>query len=210
MPLYKEWEIGDHGLAAIWKIEEPESYFYDRTGISPDIKHDKRRIEHLAGRFLLRYLKEDFPLHSIYKDEHDKPRLENNEFFFSISHSWPYVAAIIDPYMEAGIDIQSWHPNIDRIKNKFLSLQEQEMLNHDPKLITLSWSAKEAAYKWNGRRGVDFIAHLPISRLAYADNFINIEINSITKGVSAKISLKSFTDKDFSCAYVVFDASQAI
>src|ERR1035437_1747349 len=108
MPLYKEWNVGDDGVAAIWKIEEPESFFKERTGLESGIKNEKRRIEYLAGRFLLKHLEEEFPLHTIQKDEHDKPRIDNNHFFFSISHSWPYIAVVVDPLSEAGIDIQTW------------------------------------------------------------------------------------------------------
>ena len=162
MPLYKEWKIEDHGLAAIWKVEEPESFFIEHTGMIADMKLERRRIEHLAGRFLLKHLEADFPLQGITKDEHDKPRLENDAFFFSISHSWPYIAAVVDPYYEAGIDIQTWHARIERIQHKFLSAEEQILFQNDPKLITLAWSAKEAVYKWNGKRGVEFIEDIPI------------------------------------------------
>src|SRR5271156_3599313 len=151
MPLLKEWNIGPYGLAAIWKTEEPESFFREATGIDTDIKNDKRRIEHLAGRYLLRHLEEDFPIHGIKKDIHDKPRIDNDEFRFSISHSWPYIAAVINPFAEAGIDIQTWNPRIQDIQHKFLSADEQEMFQNDTKLLTLAWCAKEAAYKWNGK-----------------------------------------------------------
>src|ERR1700749_152451 len=98
MPLYREWSISHHALAAIWKIDEPESFFTERTGIIKDIKNEKRRMEHHAGRFLLKHLKEDFPLLNIVPDVEDKPRIDNNEYYFSISHSWPYVAAVIDSH----------------------------------------------------------------------------------------------------------------
>lgn len=61
MPLFREWSSDKYSLAAIWKIEEPESFFTERTGITSDIKNEKRRMERLAGRFLLKYLKNDFP-----------------------------------------------------------------------------------------------------------------------------------------------------
>jgi phosphopantetheinyl transferase (holo-ACP synthase) len=203
MPLFKEWNIGDHALAAIWKVEEPESFFKDVTGLEVDIKSEKRRIEHLAGRFLLKHLEEDFPLWNIGKDEHDKPRVDDNKFFFSISHSWPYVAAVIDPYEEAGIDIQTWHPNIQRIQHKFLSPEEQEMFQNDPQLLTLAWCAKEAAYKWNGRRGVDFIEHLPISFFANKPENKEIIIYFKLSGMPKMIVIENIISIDFACSYVV-------
>jgi len=202
MPLYKEWNIGAHALAAIWKIEEPEAFFQEQTQIATDIRNDRRRIEHLAGRYLLRHLKEDFPLFAIGKDEHDKPRLSNNEFFFSISHSWPYVAAVIDPHSEAGIDIQTWHPNIERIKHKFLSPREQELLSDDPRMLTLAWAAKEAAYKWNGKRGVDFIDHLPIDFFNVKENNYEIMINFKLSTLPQIIFIENIITTDFACCYV--------
>ncbi len=202
MPLLKEWEIGDHGLAAIWKIEEPESFFRAQTGIESAIKNEQRRIEHLAGRFLLKHLKEDFPLHTISKDEHDKPRIEDNDRFFSISHSWPYVAAVIDPYNEAGIDIQTWHDKIERIQHKFLSPEEQYLFNNDPQLLALAWSAKEAAYKWNGKRGVDFIEHLPITYFGNKGANYEMTIYFKLSGMPKMIFIESIINTDFACSYV--------
>lgn len=201
MPLYKEWNIGDHGLAAIWKIEEPEVFFKAQTGLEPVIKNQQRRMEHLAGRFLLQQLKADFPILDIDKDEHDKPRIANNEYFFSISHSWPYIAVVIDARNEAGIDIQTWHPSIARIQHKYLSATEQEMFPDD-QLLTLAWCAKEAVYKWNGRRGIDFIDHMPIAFFEENGNYSKITINLQSSTIAQSIFIESFMSADFACSYV--------
>jgi phosphopantetheinyl transferase len=210
MPLYKEWEIGDHGLAAIWKVEEDEAFFIERTGMTSDMKNERRRIEHLAGRFLLKHLEADFPLHQINKDEQDKPRIDNNAFFFSISHSWPYIAAVIDPYEEAGIDIQTWHPRIEQIQHKYLSAEEQELFKNDPKLLTLAWSAKEAVYKWNGKRGVDFIEHLPIEVFNKNAPNLNITIYSKANKMPRMVFVENIINTYFTCSYVVFAQDWAI
>lgn len=207
MALYREWASDPYSLAAIWKIEEPESFFVERTGIShSEIKNDKRRIERVAGRFLLKHLKEDFPLLNIKPDEHDKPRVDNNEYYFSISHSWPYVAAVVSPYVEAGIDIQCWHPRIEKIQNKFLSPREQEMVGKDPRYITLAWSAKEAVYKWQGRRGIEFIEHLPIISFPINIENENIIINTQLTTPKHIISAKPLLEADFSCVYIYHDS----
>ena len=168
MPLFREWSPDAHSLAAIWHIEEPEDFFLaiDSVRGAVDLRsipHPRRRLEHLAGRYLLQHLQEDFPLHHILKDRHDKPRLPENRYFFSISHSHPYVAAVISDSRDCGIDIQVWHPRIGRISHKFLSPEESALCGEDPRMLTLAWCGKEAAYKWNGRRGADFIHDLPIS-----------------------------------------------
>ncbi len=210
MPLYKEWEIGNHGLAAIWKVEEPESFFTEQTGMQSDMKNERRRIEHLAGRFLLRHLEKDFPLHQITKDQHDKPRIDNDAFLFSISHSWPYIAAVIDPYDEAGIDIQTWHPRIGQIQHKFLSAEEQEIFRNDDKLITLAWSAKEAVYKWNGRRGVDFIEHIPVEFFNNRPPNYNMTIYFKASSIPKMVYVENIIDIDFTCSYVTHAQDWAI
>ena len=209
MALYKEWEPGTHSLAAIWKIEEPESFFREATGLNSEIKNEKKRIEHLASRYLLKHLEEDFPLHQIRKDEHDKPRIEQNEFFFSISHSWPYVAAMIDPRGEVGIDIQTWHPRITDIRNKYLSAGEQETFN-DATLLTVAWTAKEAAYKWNGRRGVDFIQHLPIENFMRNGENSGMTIYFKLSKVPQMIFIENIITTDFTCSYVRYAQDWAI
>ena len=202
MPLIQEWSVGPYAMAAIWKVEEPEAFFKEATGLDPDIKNERRRIEHLAGRYLLQHLEEDFPLHTIAKDEHDKPRIDKNKYFFSISHSWPYIAVVVDPFGEAGIDIQTWHPRIGDIRHKFLSAEEQELFKNDPKLLTLAWSAKEAVYKWNGRRGVDFIEHLPISYFDNKEGYYGLTIYFKLSPVPKMIFVENIMTDDFACAYV--------
>ncbi len=202
MPLYKEWKNDTYSLSAIWKIEEPESFFIERTGMQSDIKNHKRRIERLAGRFLLKHLKEDFPLFNIYPDKHDKPRLDDNLYYFSISHSWPYVAAMVSPNVEAGIDIQVWHPNIERIQHKFLTDKELILTRNNPKLITLAWCAKEAAYKWQGRRGVEFVDHLVMQKLEQRDSEYKIDIYCPLTINNLTCNLVGIIEPDFALSIV--------
>ena len=201
MPLFKEWNIGAHALAAIWKIEEPETFFNGHTGLASSIKNEKRRIEHLAGRFLLKHLKHDFPLHDIHKDEHDKPYVQNG-FFFSISHSWPYAAAVIDPYAQVGIDIQTWNQNIGQIQTKFLSQAEQQIFRNDAKLLTAAWSAKEAVYKWHGKRNVEFIEDLPITFFEAGPELCKMTINFQLSLPLQNVYLENIINIDFACSYV--------
>lgn len=203
MPLYREWSVGHDSLAAIWKIDEPEAFFTERTGVVSDIKSEKRRMEFLAGRFLLKYLKQDFPLLNIRPDGQDKPRIDDNQYLFSISHSWPYVSVIISPYQECGIDIQTWHERMTLLQHKYLSPDEQGLFNNDPKMLTLAWSAKEAAYKWQGMRGVEFIDHLELNFLEEKDEKYNINIFLNLTSPNRLLTLEGTIEPDFSCVYVV-------
>lgn len=210
MPLYKEWSVGHDSLAAIWKIDEPEAFFTERTGIAPDIKNEKRRMEHLAGRFLLKHLKHDFPLLNIRPDEHDKPRIDENQYYFSISHSWPYVAAIVSPYHECGMDIQVWHERMTLLQHKYLTSDEQAFFNNDPQMLTMAWSAKEAAYKWQGMRGVEFTDHLILNYLEKKQEYYNINIFLNLTTPNKLLTLEGYIEADFSCVYVVDSQDWAI
>ena len=159
-------------------------------------------MERLAGRFLLKHLEEDFPLLNIRPDEHDKPRIDNNEFYFSISHSWPYVAAVVSPYVECGIDIQCWHPRMEALQHKFLSVGEQGYFGNDPKLITLAWSAKEAAYKWQGRRGVEFADHLQITQFSEIEHNYYFDIYLQLTHPQMQIQAQGIVKQDFACAFI--------
>lgn len=212
MPLYQEWSPDDHSLAAIWHIDEPEDYFLDRTGISSAIAHPRKRIEHLCGRHLLQHIKSDFPLLHIAPDQHDKPRLPQNRYFFSISHSYPYVAAVISDREECGIDIQIWKARIAQIAYMYLSQAEQVLCAPPdaepyPELLTLAWSVKEAVYKWWGRRGVEFIDDLPIRNMLLPGDIYppafstEIGIDMTCFGVS--VQPKAFIYRDFSLSLIV-------
>ena len=203
MPLYREWEPDAHSLAAIWQMEEAESFFVEKTGIQSDIKSAKRRIERLAGRFLLQYLKEDFPLHHIYSDAQDKPRIPEDRYFFSISHSYPYVAAMISDKAECGIDIQVWHRRMLALQHKFLSPSEQSFFGNDEQLITLAWDAKEAAYKWLGQRGIDFIEHLPIQSFKNLDDYYFFELLVGLPGGQRRLSIEAFLTDEFGLAFTI-------
>ena len=202
MPLIKEWESDPFSLAAIWKIEEPESFFTDQTGIVSDIKNEKRRIERQAGRFLLKHLKNDFPLLDIAPDASDKPRIPQNSYFFSISHSFPYIAAVVSPYAEAGIDIQCYHPRILKLQHKYLSEHEQKFTHNDSRLTTLAWCAKEAAYKWQGKRGVEFIDHLPILLWEDEKEKTHIKINLELTNPKWLLDLEGFVNEEFALSIV--------
>ena len=203
MPLHRQWQPDTHSLAAIWRIAEPEAFFNDATGLFAEGIHaEKRRLEHLSGRFLLRHLKQDFPLLSIAKDEHDKPRLPLNRYHFSISHSFPYVAAIVSDRYECGLDIQCFREGMLRLQHKFLSEAEQAYFGNNEKLLTMAWCAKEAAYKWQGRRGVEFIEHMPIISTAVKTGSAQFLIRLPLLPDCPEIPINGWLEEDFAFAVV--------
>ncbi len=207
MALIRLWNADRHSLAAIWKIEEPESFFRERLNHLefPEISLERRRLERWAGRYLLRQLRADFPLGDIAADEEDKPRIQGNPLYFSISHSWPYVGVILNSQSEVGIDIQCWHPRIDRLQHKFLSPEEQCLVGpRATKRLHLAWSVKEAAYKWAGSRGLRFAEDILIRDIREKPDSYAIRVDLIRSGIKHRLFVEGRLEADYSLAYVVY------
>lgn len=61
MALFYQQNINESTCLAIWKIEEPEDFFLQRVTLQREITHPNKRLQHLAGRYLLPFLFPDFP-----------------------------------------------------------------------------------------------------------------------------------------------------
>lgn len=163
MPIFFQHSIDDTTRLGIWKIEENETFFKGNVPLHRDVTHPHKRLQHLAGRFLLQFLFADFPYHLIQVADTRKPYLPGEEYHFSISHCGDYAAAIVSKDKRVGVDIEIPVEKIERIRDKFLSPEEQALLlNGDLKQLTALWSAKEAVFKWYGEGKVDFKAHMQL------------------------------------------------
>jgi 4'-phosphopantetheinyl transferase EntD len=172
MPLFYQHNIDDTTKIGVWHIAETESFFLGKVPLpDPSITHYHKRLQHLAGRYLLQELFPEFPYHLIEIADTKKPFLLNEEYHFSVSHCGDYAAVIINKDHRVGIDIELVSPKIERIKHKFLN--EAELIGNwkleidtnstsrqPANLLTLLWSCKEAAFKWYGYGGVDFKKHI--------------------------------------------------
>jgi phosphopantetheinyl transferase (holo-ACP synthase) len=110
---------------------------------------------------------------------------------------------MISPDVECGIDIQVWHRGMERLQNKFLSDLEKQYFQDDPHLITAAWSAKEAVYKWQGRRGVEFRDHLRIINFQELSAKLNITIKTELTKDKMPVSVQVIVEQHFACAFVV-------
>lgn len=174
MPLVYQQNINPFTKLGVWHINEVESFFTKQVPLQNNISHPHKRLQHLAGRILLRELFEDFPLQLIIIADTKKPFLANEAFHFSISHCGNYAAAIVSKQNRVGVDIEIPHEKILRIRHKYLSGEEIKMLEQltaDPiHLLTMAWSVKEALFKWYGVGQIDFIEHLHINNCSMNDN----------------------------------------
>src|SRR5580765_6786569 len=129
MPIFFQHQVSDTTRLAIWKIEETEEFFKANVPQHRDVTHPHKRLQHLAGRFLLQFLFPDFPYHLIEIADTRKPFLPNEEYHFSISHCGDYAAVIVSEEKRVGIDIELVTPKIEKIKHKFLGVEEEKILN---------------------------------------------------------------------------------
>lgn len=203
MPIFKALSIGSNAKAAIWKVEEPEAFFTDQTGLTSDRKNGVKRIEHLAGRFLLKHLAPELDLNRIDISPLGKPYLAGNQFHFSITHSFPFIGVAIDFEKEIGIDVQTLQERIHRIQYKFLSENEQLLCENKTEKITLAWAAKEAAFKRYGLGSVDFIRHMPITEMMFRENEAVLKMDFSRETELLPIELIGGIEKDFAWSVTV-------
>ena len=129
MPLVYQQNINESTKLAVWHIAETEDFFLEKVMLPNNITHPHKRLQHLAGRYLLPELFEKFPLELIKIADTRKPFLPDEAFHFSISHCGDYAAAIVSKTNRVGVDIEVVGEKIEKIKDKFLSDEEQETLN---------------------------------------------------------------------------------
>lgn len=167
MPIFFQHQINETTRLGIWKIEENEAFFTRNVPLHTDVTHPHKRLQHLAGRFLLPFLFPDFPYKLIQIADTRKPFLPAEQYHFSISHCGDYAAAIVSKHGRVGIDIEIPVAKIARIRDKFLHKEQtiQYPVQEDIQYLTLCWSAKEAVYKWYGDGGVDFREHIHLQQV---------------------------------------------
>lgn len=167
MPVFFQQQINEHTRLGIWKIEETEEFFKGNVPQHRDVTHPHKRLQHLAGRFLLQFLFPDFPYALIQIADTRKPYLPDEQYHFSISHCGDFAAAIVSSSNRVGIDIEIPTGKLSRLADKFLSEKEKEIFELTPLAssllpLTQLWSAKESVFKWYGNGGVDFKKHIQL------------------------------------------------
>ena len=166
MPLVYQQNINAVTKMGVWHIAETEDFF-KQVPLQKQITHPHKRLQHFAGRFLLKELYPDFPLALIKIADTRKPFLEDEAYHFSISHCRDYAAVLISKQHRAGVDIEMVNEKIDRIIPKFLTAEECFLFTEGglTKTATLFWSVKETVYKWQGSGATDFKKHIRIQKL---------------------------------------------
>lgn len=179
MPIYQVKNVSETVKVGIWKITETENELSElliRKNVlieNKPISQNKSRIKQwLATRLLLSNFFEDV---TINYDDLGKPHL-NNGWYISISHSNEFVAITLNKNSHCGIDIEKISEKVARIKHKFLNpLDLQNVTSLEE--LTLYWGAKEALYKYYGKKEVLFIENLFIENFTKNNALFNGRID---------------------------------
>ena len=132
MPIFFQHQINESTRLGIWKIEEAEEFFLSNVPLQSEVTHPLKRLQHLAGRFLLQFLCPGFPYELIRIADTRKPYLPNEQYHFSISHCGDYAAAIVSSDQRVGVDIEITSEKAEKIKDKFLTQNEQLIFSLTP------------------------------------------------------------------------------
>ncbi|MGB1205827.1 MAG: 4'-phosphopantetheinyl transferase family protein [Chitinophagales bacterium] len=171
MPLVQTITTTDKEQIGLWQITEELIFLLKKlpkeTAKVNSFGSLRRKKEWLCVRLLLAEMLQKTNVEISY-NLHKKPYLKNEMYQISISHSLEYVAIILHEKKQVGIDVENIHPRVEKIKQKFLTKGEQNLLLNQPQfMLTAFWSAKETLYKWYSKKGVDFKKHLQIVKVKH-------------------------------------------
>ncbi|MFC4212054.1 4'-phosphopantetheinyl transferase family protein [Pedobacter lithocola] len=171
MPVVYNKNIDEHSVLAIWKIEETEAELLaglqlkqHEWDIISSFNNGKRMLHWLSTRLLLRTLLNTEKYIDCQFDEDGKPYLPNSDYKISLSHSYDYAAVMMSKDNAVGVDIELIKHKIKTIKHKFLNDVElaQRQIGDNTEGLYVCWCAKEAIYKWHGKKGLEFKQHIHI------------------------------------------------
>jgi 4'-phosphopantetheinyl transferase len=166
MPLEKLEYQAEERAWGIWRIAEDEQALLDQVkdyeSISETITHPEKRLEFIAGRVLARNLLESLgkSFEGVTKDVFGKPFFKQNTYQLSLSHSFPYVAALADIRKSVGIDLEQIKTKLLKIGPRVLHPLELQDAGNDETKHCIYWCAKEALVKIYGKKDLVFSEHL--------------------------------------------------
>ncbi len=167
MPLEK-LELSTERAWGLWHIREPEDELLDQVRefekIPPHITHEQKRLEFCVGRVLAKTLLEKLSVkfEGIIKNEFGKPFFRNNNYQLSLSHSYPYVGALIDKSKSVGIDVEQIKSKLLKIAPRVLHPTELKDVGDNETKHCIYWCAKEALIKIYGKKDLVFAENLII------------------------------------------------
>jgi 4'-phosphopantetheinyl transferase len=159
---------GPDSVWGLWRITENEKSLLAEVPLEkiPDvISNPSKRLEFLAGRALIQVLlkKWSLPYSGLTKDAFGKPYLAGSDIHLSLSHSSPFVAAILHRRHNVGIDLEQPKDKLLRVAPRILAPEELTDAGTDVVKHCVYWCAKEALIKIYGKKDLVFSENLLIT-----------------------------------------------
>ena len=187
----------------IWEITEDLSFFQTfpenwTTNKDQEIVSQKK-LESSAARFCLWNVCQQISEGpwDLRKDERNRPYFDQSDYHISLSHSFPFVAAIISHKKSVGIDLERFGRNVEKIGPRFLSAEEWNRWQDSHSDLTKAWTCKEAIYKAMGVPGLAFQQDIQLP--SFANNPFKIHVRD------KKITISTEVFQDFACSIAIED-----
>jgi phosphopantetheinyl transferase len=211
VPLIKKESIEKETSLYVWKCVENIEELRSLVVIDEDdlvklnnFGNPNRKIHFLIIRIICQQLTGSSKIH--YNDE-GKPFIASTNKHISISHSHDYVAVLLSANPNIGLDIQRKEEKIIRIRERFLNLQENQLIDpNNIEQLTILWCAKESIYKIHGDPTVFFKEHITIhSSSGFQSPHLTAELNHTL--YSDIHHLKFEILENYVLVYTVFDSN---
>lgn len=202
MPLVHSEKIEETSTLLVWKLTETESELWAMLDSAHNftdlgtISHPQKKREWLASRLLIKILSEGQGeiYNGTYKDDHGKVFLYHDNAHISITHTFDYVAAVLDPSRPVGIDMEKLDPKLQRTAKKFLCDQELQHASSDISLLAMYWCAKEAIYKLYGKNKISFKDDISIMAFSRKDRVLWGAVDAGHETVNCRFEVRWFED----------------
>ena len=204
MPLLEK-EVTATRAWGLWKIEETEVSLHqlvESESIPGEITHPEKRLEFLAVRALVKNLLLEWGLgfEGLTKNQYGKPFIKNSSHHVSLSHSYPFVTAILDTEKNVGIDLEHSKAKLLNIVPRMLHATELTDAESDITKLCVYWCAKEAMLKVYGKKDLIFAENLLVKPFILQEKG-NLVGRIIVKGSETTLSLHYQLFKDFAIVY---------
>ena len=187
----------------IWEITEDLSFFQTfpenwTTNKDQEIVSQKK-LESSAARFCLWNVCQQISEGpwDLRKDDRNRPYFDQSDYHISLSHSFPFVAAVISHKKTVGIDLERFGRNVEKIGPRFLSAEEWNRWQDSHSDLTKAWTCKEAIYKAMGVPGLAFQQDIQLP--SFANNPFKIHVRD------KKITISTEVFEDFACSIAIED-----